>query len=118
MEIRNVADCPEYVAPDDAIAQELCGHNGLKAEAQSMARIIIPPGVTVEEHHHIKAEEVYYIASGRGRMFLDGETREMGPGDAVVIRPGQRHSITNLLEENLEMVVTCSPPWHPDDQIF
>ncbi|MGF1483324.1 MAG: cupin domain-containing protein [Opitutales bacterium] len=118
MQVIKLNNCARIIAPDDAVAQEWISPRNSRAQAQSLAKIYIAAGVTVLEHHHIQTEEVYFILSGKGMMFLQGEWKAVHPGDAVVILPGERHSIRNEGPEELVMHVTCCPPWTPEDQIF
>jgi mannose-6-phosphate isomerase-like protein (cupin superfamily) len=41
----------------------------------------------------IPAEEFYYILQGRGTMHIDGEEKEVVPGDLVHIPAGSVHGI-------------------------
>jgi mannose-6-phosphate isomerase-like protein (cupin superfamily) len=118
MEVIVRENCQKYVAPDQAVAQEIVSPRISRARKHSIAFIDIPAGVRVDPHRHIECEEVYYINAGTGLMYLDGETRQLVPGDTVVILPGEVHSIKNESQENLEMIVTCVPPWNPEDQVF
>ena len=65
----------------------------------------IPPGSSVGVHTHADDEEVYVIISGRGRMMLDGETFEVGPGDVIRNVPRGTHGLANAGNEPLTMVV-------------
>jgi mannose-6-phosphate isomerase-like protein (cupin superfamily) len=38
-------------------------------------------------HRHQKAEEIYVVLSGRGRIKLDDEVRDVAPMDAIRISP-------------------------------
>ena len=49
-------------------------------------------GGAVHMHAH-PTYEFYYGLTGRGVMTLDGEDREVGPGDLVLIPPDAPHSI-------------------------
>ncbi len=118
MEVIQLENCPRITAPDEAIAQEWISPRNSRAKTQSLARIFIRAGVTVLEHHHVHTEEVYFIHEGKGMMFLQGEWREVHPGEAIVILPGERHSIRNEGPEDLVMLVTCCPAWTPEDQVF
>ena len=53
-----------------------------------------PPGAGTQRHHHAKTEEIYVVLSGSGRMEIEGEDRDVAPGDAILIPPGARHEIT------------------------
>ena len=52
----------------------------------------IEGGGTVHPHRHA-TYEFYYVTTGRGRMTIEGETREIGPGEMVCIPPDALHSL-------------------------
>jgi len=118
MKIVRIEDCSEYTAPDLAVAQEFMSPRVSGLGNLSIARIRIPPGVTVKKHYHLESEEVYQIISGSGIMLLDDEQKSIEPGEAVAIKTGQWHSIRNESSAPLVMIVTCAPPWKPEDQVF
>lgn len=113
-----LADQPRYTADDGAIAREMASPRNSRLRTLSIADIVVPPGTTIEEHHHVDMEEVYLIVGGRGVMVVDGVQQVVGPGDAVVILPFERHYIDNPFEETLELNVYCSPPWAPEQLYF
>ncbi|MEM1222138.1 MAG: cupin domain-containing protein [Verrucomicrobiota bacterium] len=118
MEIVTIANCQDYVAEDRAVAKEFMGPKSGGLKNLSIAEIVIPPGVTVKKHYHLESEETYHIVSGVGTMHLDGVEEPIKPGQAVAILPGQWHTIHNPNEADLVMIVTCSPPWKFEDQVF
>lgn len=118
MQIVTLSDCPDYVAPDLAVAKEFMSPRVSGLNNLSIAEITIPPGVTVKKHYHLKSEEVYHIVSGSGIMHLDEEEALISPGQAVSIKVGQWHSIRNQSADPLVMIVTCAPAWDAQDQIF
>lgn len=97
----------------DVVAHEGAGRirtaRVLDEERRSAFRFIdlteIPPGSSVGVHTHADDEEVYVIISGRGRMMLDGETFEVGPGDVIRNVPKGTHGLANAGTEPLTMVV-------------
>ena len=118
MEIINRRSCKEFVAQDEAVVRELVSPRNSSLKNQSIAEVIIPIGMTIREHYHKKTEEVYYIISGKGEMYIDGETEIVGKGDSIVILPEQKHKITSIGDEDLIMFVTCSPSYTDEDQII
>lgn len=118
MQIVTLSQCPDYVAPDLAVAKEFMSPRVSGLENLSIAQITIPPGVTVKKHYHLQSEEVYQIVSGQGWMYLDGDEQLMQSGQAVSIKVGQWHSIRNQEKEPLVMIVTCAPAWTVEDQVF
>jgi mannose-6-phosphate isomerase-like protein (cupin superfamily) len=85
-------------------------------EAQSLAEASLGAGQATTRHYHAASEEIYFVLEGRGRMELDGEVREVGPGDAVLIPPGAWHQIT--AGEELRFLCCCAPPYADDDTFF
>ena len=66
----------------------------------------IPEGRSVGVHTHgMDDEEVYVIVSGHGRMRVESEDVDVGPGDVIVNPPGGTHGIANVGREPLRMVV-------------
>lgn len=106
-----------FTDPDGAVITELAGRgNGLTSH--SVALIAHPPGMSTVEHHHTVADEVYYVQSGAGRVRVDGETRVVGPGDTVIIRPGQRHKLWADGGEDLVLLVTCAPAYEVGEVVW
>jgi len=98
----------------NTVAHAGCGHirttRVIDAAHRSGFRFIdlteLPPGTSVGVHRHTADdEEVYVIVQGRGRMVLDGETFDVGPGDVIRNVPGGTHGLTNTGTEPLRMVV-------------
>ena len=48
-------------------------------------------------------------------MTLEGETRSVGPGDAIAIPPGMVHTIRNTGSSELVFLCTCAPGYEPTD---
>ena len=69
-------------------------------------------------HYHRQTEEIYYILRGTGMITIDGETRTIGPFDAIAIAPGQIHTILNTGSEPLVFLCTCAPAYEHDDTVL
>lgn len=117
MEVINRSAVAAFVGPDGATIRELAASRNSSAQKQSLAEAAIPVGGTVTLHYHKVTEELYYILSGTGLMTIEGEVKEVGPGDTIVIVPGQRHKIANNGQIPLVLLACCSPQWSADDQI-
>lgn len=66
--------------------------------------VVIPPGASIGYHRHDVHEECYIILAGRGRVTVDGETEEVGPGDAIPGLLHQSHGLYNHTGEDLELL--------------
>ena len=56
-------------------------------------------------YHEQKEDEIYYVLSGRGVMTLDGKTFDVGPGTAVLTRPGSSHGLKQTGTEDLVILI-------------
>jgi mannose-6-phosphate isomerase-like protein (cupin superfamily) len=111
-------DVGPFVGDDGAIVRELASPHNSPLTRHSLAEIRHPPGTASQEHYHSVAEEVYYVLAGRGGIRVDGETRTLGPGDVVVIAPGERHKVWQEGEGDLVLLVTCVPAYSVDEVVF
>ena len=80
----------------------------------SIARARVEAGVATEWHRLCGTAERYCILEGRGRVEV-GELppAEVGPGDVVLIPPGERQRITNVGETDLLFLAICTPRFVP-----
>lgn len=62
------------------------------------------PGAAIGGHVNDK-DEIYYVLSGRGELVLNGATREVGPGDAILTRSGDSHALRQLGDEDLVIFI-------------
>lgn len=71
---------------------------------------VLQPGAGIEAHARDR-DEIYYVQSGRGELTLNGEAREVGPGDAILVRAGDSHALQQRGEEALVLfdVVSAGP---------
>ncbi len=58
------------------------------------------------------------MTSGRGRLVLDGEEREVGEGDCALIPPGAEHKIFNIGEGPLRVLCACAPAYSDADTVL
>jgi mannose-6-phosphate isomerase-like protein (cupin superfamily) len=56
-------------------------------------------------YHVQREDEIYYVLSGRGLMTIDGKEFEVGPGDAVLTRPGSSHGLKQVGKEDLVILI-------------
>jgi mannose-6-phosphate isomerase-like protein (cupin superfamily) len=78
----------------------------------------LPIGGATQEHHHPRAEEIYYITHGTGRIRIEGEVRDVVAGDAIAILSWQRHKLWNTGAEPLRLLCCCAPAYEHNDTII
>lgn len=118
MEVRNLDQAEPFVTKDGSRIRELVGlPTTALARNQSLAEATLAPGQATERHYHAESEEIYFLLAGGGVMELAGETREVGPGDAVLIPPGARHAL-RAGTDGARLLCCCAPPYSHEDTFF
>ena len=64
----------------------------------------LKPGSAIG-YHLQKEDEIYYVLSGRGEMTIDGKSFAVGPGDAILTRPGSSHGLEQRGAEDLVIMI-------------
>ena len=118
MEIVNLDQAEPFRTKDGSEIRELLAHRNSAIRTQSLAEARIPVGGATMEHYHPRAEEIYYITHGTGRMKLGHEERDVRPGDAIAIPPGQAHKLWNIGDEPLRLLCCCAPGYEHDDTVL
>ena len=115
MDVINQGDAVPFITADGSTIRELLAHRNSSIRKQSLAEARLGPGCATTPHHHRVTEEIYYILSGTADMTLGDETRGVGPGDAIAIPPGMRHTIRNTGDTELVFLCTCAPGYEHTD---
>ena len=115
MDIVNLDQVPAFETKDGSEIRELLAHRNSAIRNQSLAEARLAVGQATTEHYHVKTEEIYYILSGTAEMTLGTEMRPVGPGDAIAIPPGLRHTIRNTSPGELVFLCTCAPGYEHSD---
>ena len=113
METRSLAAATAFTTKDGSTIREL--HH---TDVQSLAEAALEPGQATERHYHGRTEEIYFVTKGSGSLEVDGETRTVRPGDAVLIPPGAWHTLENEGTSELLILCMCSPPYSDEDTFF
>ena len=118
MDVKNLHEVPAFITKDGSEIRELLAHRNSVICNQSLAEARLPVGAATQEHYHVRTEEIYYITHGVGRMRIEGEEREVRPGDAIAIPPGRRHQLWNTGAEVLRLLCCCAPAYEHEDTVL
>ena len=118
MDIKHLNEVPAFTTKDGSEIRELLAHRNSAIRTQSLAEARLPAGASTQEHFHPKAEEIYYLTHGRGRIRIGDELRDVSAGDAIAIPPGQRHKLWNTGNETLRLLCCCAPAYEHEDTIL
>src|SRR5262245_28809751 len=118
MDIKSLNDVPAFITKDGSEIRELLAYRNSVIRNQSLAEARLPVGASTQEHFHPRAEEIYYITHGAGRIRIEGEVREVRVGDAIAIPPGQKHKLWNTGGETLRLLCCCAPAYEHSDTVI
>ena len=116
MEIRKLTEQAPFTTADGSTIRSILDRTNSPVQRQSLAEASLRPGRGTQRHHHKRTEEIYFILEGRAEMEVDGESRQVGPGDAILLRPGAWHVIR--AETHLRFLCACAPPYSHEDTYF
>lgn len=118
MDVRNVSEMPAFITKDGSEIRELLAYRNSVIRNQSLAEARVQVGGATQEHYHPRAEEIYFITAGTGRIRIETDVREVKPGDAIAIPPGKKHKLWNTGPETLKLLCCCSPAYEHSDTII
>ncbi|MEI7535329.1 MAG: hypothetical protein WCK57_13255, partial [Verrucomicrobiae bacterium] len=77
MDLKNLSEVPSFITVDGSEIRELLAHRNSAIRNQSLAEARLPVGSATQEHFHPRAEEIYYITHGTGKIRIESETRDV-----------------------------------------
>jgi mannose-6-phosphate isomerase-like protein (cupin superfamily) len=118
MEAKNLNETAPFTTKDGSEIRELLAHRNSAIRNQSLAEARLPVGGATQEHFHPRAEEIYFITHGVGKIRIEGELQDVKPGDAIAIPPGQKHKLWNIGTEILRLLCCCAPGYEHSDTVI
>lgn len=118
MDVKNLNEVPAFTTKDGSEIRELLAYRNSAIRNQSLAEARLPVGASTQEHFHPRAEEIYYITHGTGKIRIEGEDHPVRAGDAIAIPPGRRHKLWNTGDEVLRLLCCCAPAYEHTDTVI
>ena len=118
MDVINLNEVAPFTTKDGSEIRELLAHRNSAIRNQSLAEARLPIGGATQEHFHPRAEEIYYITHGTGKIRIENETRDVQVGDAIAIPPGQKHKLWNTGNEVLRLLCCCATAYEHSDTVI
>lgn len=117
-----IREAPDAMAPDGSEVRILC-----QTGRGSMAHFTLPPGAIAKAVAHRTIDEVWYVVSGRGRMWRrhhqgDGGDREeiveLREGLSLSIPLGTHFQFHADADVPLAAIGVAMPPWPGEDEAY
>lgn len=107
---------PDAIAPDGMEVRILPAVAG-----GSMAHFRMPAGLTGRAVKHRTVEELWFVLSGAGEMWLapEGEAEQvlpLSPGVSFAIPLGTAFQLRNSEAEPLNVIAVTMPPWPGEEE--
>jgi mannose-6-phosphate isomerase-like protein (cupin superfamily) len=116
-ETKRAAQAPDVIAPDGSEVRVMCA-----LARGALALFSLPPGAASEPVAHFTVEELWYVISGRGRMWrkLDGQEEivELAAGLSLSIPTGTHFQFRCDGSEPLTILGATMPPWPGADEAY
>ena len=117
MLVRSRRNCEECAAGDGSLLRELLHPEKADLEIRySLAHAEVAVRQTTKPHR-LRTCEVYYILEGNGLMHIDGQSSQVGAGDAIYIPPGSIQHIENTGSCALKFLCIVDPAWRREDEV-
>ena len=117
MDVRSRRAAEAFTTLDGSTIRVLLDAKLGGAANQSLAEASLEPDQATQRHYHTASEEIYVFLAGGGEMEVEGERREVGPEDAVLIPVGAWHQI-RAGQEGARFLCCCAPPYSDSDTFF
>jgi mannose-6-phosphate isomerase-like protein (cupin superfamily) len=108
---------PDTIAPDGSEVRVLC-----QCSRGGLALFTLPPRAISKAIAHHTVEEVWYIISGKGRIWRkqgdQEEIAELGPGVSLTIPTGTHFQFRSDSPEPLRALGATMPPWPGEGEAF
>ena len=85
--------------------KRLWANDSFKTNWEFTDHCVLLPDTSIGYHQHNAIEEIYYLVSGRGRITVNDQTFDVGPGDAVPCTLHDSHGLYNNTGENILLIV-------------
>ena len=116
-ETKRTHSAPDAIAPDGSEVRVLC-----QLSRGGLAIFSLPPNAVSKAVAHRTVEEVWYIVSGKGRMWRKlgdhEEIDELDPGVSLTIPTGTRFQFRCDGLEPLNIIGATMPPWPGEEEAF
>ena len=86
-------------------------------EHTQLVIMTIPSGGEIGEETHDENDQILSFVSGVGKAVIEGATKQVKPGDIVVVPAGVKHNFLNAGPNPLVLYTVYGPPDHADGAV-
>jgi len=86
-------------------------------EHSQLVIMTIPPDGEIGEETHDENDQILSFVSGVGKAVIEGSSKQVRPGDIVVVPAGVKHNFLNAGPNPLVLYTVYGPPDHADGAV-
>lgn len=94
----------EGVSHDPGIKKQVMLRNGDIPHITNFSQATFAPGQTVTPHAHADMVEVFFVETGQGIIWIEGDEHTLAEGVCVAVDSGETHELKNT--GDLPLVLT------------
>jgi quercetin dioxygenase-like cupin family protein len=105
---------PDYFKSIQTLAT-FSGDKGTKTDLFASGQMFVglncfEPGQSQKTHVHAGSDKFYLVVSGKARMVVGSDAREVGPGFVVWAPANVPHGVLQVVERTVMLVAMAPPP--------
>ena len=113
------SEVPEKKVPGRYLRWVVDQKDGLDGKFCSCCIMRVEPGQTVNPAHcHPNGEEMLYIVSGSGKVYIDGTIYPFREGSVVLFEKGKIHMVRNTGAQELKVACFFAPASNLEEYEF
>lgn len=90
------------------------GWHLVKSDNLSVIQERVPAGKSEIKHYHRNSEQFFFVLSGIATLEVDGKIHKLKPQQGIHVPAGVKHQLRNEMNQEIEFIVTSTPPSHGD----
>jgi len=87
------------------------------AKTHKVKRVEVDCGKRLSYQYHMHRSEAWTIVAGTGRVTIEGEAKDYGVGESILIPQGAKHRIENPGQERLVFIEVQHGTYFGEDDI-
>jgi mannose-6-phosphate isomerase-like protein (cupin superfamily) len=105
-----------YIADIETLTEENTAFRHVLYTGHHLQLVLmaLTPGQDIGMETHKTHDQFFRIEKGHGEVVIDGKTRKVKGGDAIIVPAGALHNVINTGDKALRLYTLYGPPNHID----
>ena len=108
----------EEVKPLEFDKLKIIDYTAGQDNSSSFAEITVPAGIRHKLSWSNRSDKYYYVNRGNVNFTVNGESKDLSPGDVCIIPKGNRFSYANIGSNDAILILVHTPSFKLDCEVF